>query len=625
MFLSNIKLWNFRKFGSDKHFDPEKTDRIDLENPDLNLPLGKSLNVLIGENDSGKTAIIDAIKLVLGTHSFEWTRVKDEDFYKKTTRLRIELDFEFLSPDEAKNFTEWIAWRGEGASIHAYLRLNYDVRRNEERIFPADVKAGADIEGSTMSAEAKEYLKVTYLKPLRDAVAELVPRRNSRLAQIFQGHEAFRGKEKDHYLLNLFSGFNKSVKNYFEARDVDDKPLTDDTKGKELKDLVDKYIKSFSGGDKISEIDPAPGSLKSILEKLELTIADEINPGLGSMNRLFMASELVHLNKKSWTGLRLALIEELEAHLHPQVQMQIIESLQRDVGLQIILTTHSPNLASKVKLDNLIICTGTQALPMGTDPAGNGLTALEPNDLKFLECFLDVTKSNLFFAKGVIMVEGWSEELILAPLAKMMKRSGLIQKDLTEASVSVVNVGGKSFLHYSRIFIRRDGREMDVPVAVVTDVDVPVYDKVERLDADGKPVRDSGEKIVFDYRQRDQSVVKTETNAAIIQKEEKYNGNKVKTFVAPQWTLEYCLFKSRSLSNLFRDALKSVHRDIDVNNAESELAKKLINKLDKVAIAYQLARKLEEAINKETPDIVLNENDESIEYLLGAIKHACRV
>ncbi len=117
-----------------------------------------------------------------------------------------------------------------------------------------------------------------------------------------------------------FDEFNKAIEKYFEGKNADDTPLTDDTKGKDLKDEVDRYIKSFSGSDKISDIAATEGSLRSILEKLELSIEDELNPGLGTLNRLFMAPELVHLNKKNWHGLRLGLIEELEAHLHPQAQ-----------------------------------------------------------------------------------------------------------------------------------------------------------------------------------------------------------------------------------------------------------------------------------------------------------------
>src|SRR5712671_3945090 len=158
MYLANIKLWNFRKFGSGEEFDIEK--------PNLSLPLKQGLNVLIGENDSGKSAILDAIKLVLGTTSLEWNPTNDDDFFQDSKRFRIELTFDGLADTEAKNFTEWIGWIGEGAACKTYLMLNYDVKRNSERILPSDVKAGADGEGSPLSAGAKEYLKATHLRAL---------------------------------------------------------------------------------------------------------------------------------------------------------------------------------------------------------------------------------------------------------------------------------------------------------------------------------------------------------------------------------------------------------------------------------------------------------------------------
>ncbi len=51
---------------------------------------------MIGINDSGKTAIIDAIKLVLKTHAFEWIKVGDDDFFDKGTKLRA-LKYAFAS------------------------------------------------------------------------------------------------------------------------------------------------------------------------------------------------------------------------------------------------------------------------------------------------------------------------------------------------------------------------------------------------------------------------------------------------------------------------------------------------------------------------------------------------
>ena len=189
--------------------------------------------------------------------------------------------------------------------------------------------------------------------------------------------------------------------------------------------------------------------------------------GLGTLNRLFMASELLHLNKKDYDGLRLGLIEELEAHLHPQAQMQVIESLQKQNNIQLILTTHSPNLASKVKLENIIICEGDNSFPLGKE-----YTKLNDDDYTFLEKFLDTTKANLFFAKGIIMVEGWAEEILLSSLAKS------IDIDLTAKGVSVVNIGHTGFDHYSNIFLRNEAPAMNIPVAVITDSDVKEYEKV---------------------------------------------------------------------------------------------------------------------------------------------------
>jgi len=51
--------------------------------------------------------------------------------------------------------------------------------------------SGADSEGSSMDGEAKDLLRATYLKPLRDAEAELTPGYKSRLAQILKNHPAF--------------------------------------------------------------------------------------------------------------------------------------------------------------------------------------------------------------------------------------------------------------------------------------------------------------------------------------------------------------------------------------------------------------------------------------------------
>ena len=568
MYLSNIKLWNFRKYGS---------DTFDINKPNLDLNFTEGLNVLIGENDSGKTAIIDAIKIVLKTHSYEYIKVEADDFYNNSDRLRIELKFKELLDEEAKNFTEWLTWEGQGEESTPILRVFYDVRRKDYKILPSEVKAGADTEGYSLTAEAREYLKATYLRPLRDAENELISKRNSRLSQILLGDDIFKEKDIPHPLVEEFERINTEVEEYFRSAEG----------AGHIKDNIDSYIKGFYGEEKESLFEASKNDIKSILEKLSLSLNGQKNVGLGTLNRLFMAAELLHLNKENWEGLRLGLIEELEAHLHPQAQMQVIETLQKQDEVQLIITTHSPNLASKIKLKNLIICNGNNAFPMGKD-----YTKLNEDSYVFLEKFLDITKSNLFFAKGVILVEGWAEEILIPSLAKA------IGIDLTAKGVSVVNIGNVGFDHYSNIFLRKNAPFMDIPVAVVTDCDVKEYEK------EGS-----------EYQKRQN--IDEERQRKVKEKELKSFEN-VKYFVAPYWTLEYCLYLSDSLREEFKDIIKSIHSGTNWDSDfEKELAKKLINKsLEKTKIAYQLATHLD-----SLRDLDISAED-NINYLKKAIEYA---
>ncbi len=566
MYLSNIKLWNFRKYGS---------DTFDIDNPNLDLNFTEGLNVLIGENDSGKTAIIDAIKIVLKTHSYEYIKIETDDFYNNSDRLRIELKFKGFLDEEAKNFTEWFTWEGQGENSTPILRVFYDVRRKDYKILPSEVRVGEDTEGNRLTAEAKEFLKITYLRPLRDAESGLVPKRNSRLSQILLGDNIF--KVDNHFLVNKFRNINDELKKYFNEGE-----------GSSIKENINKYIKGFYGQEKEVIFDTASNDIKSILEKLSLLLSGEDNVGLGTLNRIFMATELLHLDKENREGLRLGLIEELEAHLHPQAQMQVIETLQKQNKVQLIITTHSPNLASKIKLENLIICNGNNAFPMGKD-----YTELKEDSYVFLEKFLDVTKSNLFFAKGVILVEGWAEEILIPSLAKA------IGIDLTAKGVSVVNIGNVGFDHYSKIFLRKDGcSPMKIPVAVVTDCDVREYE------VNGN-----------EYQKRNN--IDSERENKIREIESKSSQNVI-FFVAPRWTLEYCLNLSDTLKQEFQKIVKSIHTRGSWNSDfEKELARKLIiGKLEKTEIAYKLANYLDSLEN-----IPLEESD-TIYYLKKAIEYA---
>lgn len=592
MYLSSLKLWNFRKFGSNADFL--------LEKPHLSLSLNRGLNVLIGENDSGKTAIIDAIRIVLKTHSYDWVRIDEDDFHADQHRLRIELILSDIGLAEGKNFTEFLSWETVDGKLNPLLCLNLDVSRNPAngQVLPYEVRAGADSRGKALSPEAREYLKVTYLKPLRDAEEELVARKNSRLSQILVGHEAFKNKDKGHVLLKLLASFNGSIEGYFVGTDHAGVEIEDQL-GKVLKDQIDTYIGAFyQDGCKTSLAVTERAQLRSLLEKLELSIQGHTRPGLGTLNRLFMASELLHLNKENWTGLRLGLVEELEAHLHPQAQMQAIETFQQQKDVQLILTTHSPNIGSKLRLENLIICGNGNVFPMGESH-----TELTGDDYAFLERFLDVTKANLFFSRGVILVEGWSEELLMHELAK------LAGYNLTAAGVAVVNVTSLAFMRYTNIFKRKSKPHFARPVAVVTDSDI------QPTDEDG-PIPGDKAKLA----------------EAIADKARGYDGQCVKSFIAPQWTLEYCLWKSVTFKDKFVEIATAVHRKTDWTDFEATLTDKLQRRvLAKTEIAARLAQVIAnngiEAArlhsDPEAKDYAVLRADTHIAYLIQAIQYAC--
>lgn len=602
MYLSNIKLWNFRKFGT--------VGDIDLLRPNLNLSFTKGLNVLIGENDSGKSAILEAIKMVLKTHAYERLMWVKEDFYEGTEELRIELLIDGLTNREAAHFTEWLGWT-DGNTPRPILRLICMVRLIDDKPIPQEIRAGMDETGTAIDSQAKEYLKVTFLKPLRDAENELTAKRYSRLSQILEGHDLFKkGADGKELLEDYVATANQQIKEWFEDDTAENGQLSNK---EQIKGVIDGFLGSFIQKDTVSSFSISGPNIREILEKLSLNLDGATGPGLGTMNRLYMAAELLHLQKPGWNGIKLCLVEEEEAHLHPQAQMKVLETIQNQKGTQFIITTHSPNLASKVKMseedhNQVIICKDGKAFPMGPT-----YTLLNKDDYEFLDYFLDVTKASLFFAKSIILVEGWAEEIILPAIAQGMG------KDLTAHEVSIINVGSTAYMRYAKVFMRRNQESMGCKVSIVTDLDV-------------RPNDDDGQ---FD------AAKEVEKRIKITEKVDTTNYPDVSWHIAEHWTLEWCLNESGKFGDLFKEAVSKVHTRTDAFKKENgqfktegfrtELTNRLrkykidgegkhvaATQLEKVEIAYQFARLLKGAVIDYE-----NFDGDSAKYLVDAINHVC--
>lgn len=518
MFLSRLKVKNFRLLK------------------DLDLPLKNGLNVLLGENDSGKTAVVDCIRLILGSRDLERIQLTSDDFYKDnkshTKQLKIEAYFEGFSDEEASQFLEWLEIKGVNpdGSLYYVLRIFLEAIRKDEkelvgkydREVTYTINGGPDDIGTRIDPEVRDLLRITYLKPLRDAEQELAARRGSRLSQVLFAHEEIRIQD---------SNDPKSIVGIM--RDANNKIQGHELISNQVKVINENYLSYFLLGE--NEIKAAIGitdpELKAILEQLKLSLTDltgvdNTKHGLGLNSLLFMATELLLLGSPKSAALPLLIIEEPEAHLHPQYQMRLMEFLQLHLpkaqarNVQVIMTSHSPNLASKADLECIVLMRNGKTYPLGSE-----YTKLNANDYQFLRRFLDVTKSNLFFARGVIIVEGDAEQLLLPVIAQ------LIGRPFEKYGVSIVNVGHVGLFRYSRIFQRKNDPKLDIHVACITDLDIASDFAVDYL---AKNKKGEHRKTKRDFTGDD---ILKKKNAI----ESRASGDPVITFVSPYWTLEHDL------------------------------------------------------------------------------------
>ena len=183
-----------------------------------------------------------------------------------------------------------------------------------------------------------------------------------------------------------------------------------------------------------------------------------------------MAVVLSELAKNAQSCYRALIVEEPEAHLHPQLQavlLQYLESVKAVEGekpVQLFVTSHSSNFASIANLDSLVCLVDT----------GTTVETLFPRSIIFkkgkrekLERYLDVTRAELFFARRVIFVEGAAELMLVSALAKR------IDFDLRLHGVSLISVEGLNFDSFLPLF---GDEALKIPVAVLTDAD-PVAPK----------------------------------------------------------------------------------------------------------------------------------------------------
>ena len=204
--------------------------------------------------------------------------------------------------------------------------------------------------------------------------------------------------------------------------------------------------------------------------------------GLGHLNMIYMALKIVEYEvNRTRELINIMIIEEPEAHIHTHIQRTLFDKLKvtKDYT-QIITTTHSTHLAevSEIRNVNILKSIGSKSISMqpsqGLDEFGE--KNLQLKNLTLSDCverYLDSKRSVLLFSKGVVLVEGDGEEILIPNIIKIA-----LGVSLDELGIGLVNVGSVSFEYIASLFSEE---RIQRSCAIVTDEDVQIVETDSKL------------------------------------------------------------------------------------------------------------------------------------------------
>lgn len=449
MYLSKLVVKNFRK----------------LDNVEFNFVPG--LNIVLGANNIGKTALVDALRALLGGHEDPYPKFDVDDIHlpgdgsPQADEIRFEFTFSSLSLDDEATFLEALVPNDDGV-LEAIIGVSYS--RADKYNWLKPKRWCGNFEEISLNGEMVENLRSVYLPPLRDASKGLKPGRNSQLGRLLRliGDKDQLGKEDIEKTLQDYDDQLKAkgpIKSTSEA-------ITDRHQAMLGKKLAQSLELGISGTD-----------FYKLSSRLTI-LADEMDieqNGLGFNNLIYMSVVLSEMIKDPSASYRSLIVEEPEAHLHPQLQsvlldyLETVDTLEEGNSVQVFVTSHSPNFASIANIDSTTCLSESDGVVSSFSPR---LAVFDEDNKKHkdkrqkLERYLDVTRAEIFFARKIIFVEGAAELMMLNVLASQMGESYNLRKN----AVSVISVDGLNFDSFVPLFGENG---IKIPISIITDADPP--------------------------------------------------------------------------------------------------------------------------------------------------------
>jgi putative ATP-dependent endonuclease of OLD family len=482
MFLEKLSIKNFRGIK------------------ELKLNFNSSVNIIIGENNAGKSAIIDALRICLSIGK-QWKDIgikNDEDFHINVNELNSSLEpiefglvFKIEKPQDREYFQS-LLWQNpdEPNDVNLQIQARYSLETNPKgnQVLRWDIWGGQN-PGQRIKPEEAQLLFYSYLEPLRNAELELRPyAKGNKVTSLFKEMTKYNKVneegEDEEVVLNIDkkNQLASTIQNVIQDRDwtgvvktgesfVNEHLEKADIRKKEsrvhLKLLEYKYDNIIKG-----VLTRKPVYQEELLDGdyTQQKYFDISQNGLGENNLILASSVLGDLKNRRAEEIEhyyALLIEEPEAHLHPQKQNSFFNYLSslKDLGVQIFITSHSPTITAKSDLDDLLVLQKQDNLVSSFAIKNSELNS---KNKSYLRKFLDVTKSQLFFSNGTILVEGISEALLLPIFAEIMGEEFNLDKN----GIELININGVAFEPFAKLYNSKDSnKRLSAFCTIITDND----------------------------------------------------------------------------------------------------------------------------------------------------------